>query len=264
MTKWSDRFYTYYAALAFVLTFALLFPAFLLCIWVPHWQKFGRKINQYWAKIYFSLILLPVKVELEAKLEKGKPYIFLANHFSYLDVAMMGLVPGDAIFVGKASIRKVPFFGYYFKNLHIAVDRNRVKSRAETMRRAGFALDRGSSMVLFPEGGIYTQDPPHLVPFKNGAFRLALEKQIPIIPVTLSYNHVILADQKELILKRIPAKMVLHQALNPSDYPTDEALKQRCFEVIQQQLLHDNPISCPERITEYGSRTTSSFRTHEI
>lgn len=241
MTTWSNRIYTYYVVVVFILTFAILFPLFLCCIWNPSWNKYGRKINQYWAKGFFSLIFLPVKVEVEGTLEKDKPYIFLANHFSYLDVAMMGFVPGDAVFIGKASIRKVPFFGYYFKNLHIAVDRSRVKSRAETMRRAGLALDRGSSMVLFPEGGIYTQNPPHLVPFKNGAFRLAMEKQISIIPVTLSYNHVILADQKELIIKRMPAKMVLHQAINPADFTSDETLKQCCFEVIQEQLLKDNP-----------------------
>jgi 1-acyl-sn-glycerol-3-phosphate acyltransferase len=241
MTTWSNRIYTYYVVVVFILTFAILFTLLLCCIWNPSWNKYGRKINQYWAKGFFSLIFLPVKVEVEGTLEKDKPYIFLANHFSYLDVAMMGFVPGDAVFIGKASIRKVPFFGYYFKNLHIAVDRSRVKSRAETMRRAGLALDRGSSMVLFPEGGIYTQNPPHLVPFKNGAFRLAMEKQISIIPVTLSYNHVILADQKELIIKRMPAKMVLHQAINPADFTSDEALKQCCFEVIQEQLLKDNP-----------------------
>jgi 1-acyl-sn-glycerol-3-phosphate acyltransferase len=263
MRKWSNRFYTYYAAVAFTLTFAVLFPVFLICIWVPRWNKYGRKINQYWAKTLFSIIFLPVKVEIETKLEKGKPYIFLANHFSYLDVAMMGFVPGDAVFVGKASIRKVPFFGYYFKNLHIAVDRSRLKSRAETMRRAGLALDRGSSMVLFPEGGIYTQDPPNLVPFKNGAFRLALEKQIPIIPVTLSYNHLILADQKDLILKRIPAKMVLHQELNPIDYPTEEALKQRCFEIIQEQLLQDNPITRPKQISNPIDSSSPNIQLNE-
>ena len=241
MTTWSNRIYTYYVIVAFILSFAILFPLFLCCIWNPSWNKYGRKINQFWAKGFFSLIFLPVKVEVEGTLEKGKSYIFLANHFSYLDVAMMGFIPGDAVFIGKASIRKVPFFGYYFKNLHIAVDRSRVKSRAETMRRAGLALDQGSSIVLFPEGGIYTQNPPHLVPFKNGAFRLAMEKQISIIPVTLSYNHVILADQKELIIKRMPAKMVLHQAINPADFTSDEALKQCCFEVIQEQLLKDNP-----------------------
>lgn len=261
MKKWSDRFYTYYAALAFILTFTMLFPAFLLCIWVSQWNKFGRKINQYWAKIYFSLIFLPVKVEIQEDLEKGKPYIFLANHFSYLDVAMMGFIPGDAVFVGKASIRKVPFFGYYFKNLHIAVDRSRVKSRAETMRRAGLALDQGSSIVLFPEGGIYTQNPPYLVPFKNGAFRLALEKQIPIIPVTLSYNHLILADQKELILKRAPGKMVLHRALNPLKFDSEESLRQRCFEVIQEQLLGDNPRNPSEQLSNFNS--SFSFPSYE-
>ncbi|MDA0314659.1 MAG: lysophospholipid acyltransferase family protein [Bacteroidetes bacterium] len=241
MTKWSNRIYTYYVAVVFVLTFAILFLVFVCCIWIPSWNKHGRKINQFWAKGLFSLIFLPVKVETEGEFEKEKPCIFLANHFSYLDVPMMGFIPGDTVFIGKASIRKVPFFGYYFKNLHIAVDRDRVKSRAETMRRVGIALDRGSSIVLFPEGGIYTQDPPFMVPFKNGAFRLAIEKQIPVIPVTLSYNHVILANQKELILKRMPAKIVLHQALHPADYSTDEALKLRCFEVIQGQLLKDNP-----------------------
>ena len=80
-----------------------------------------------------------------------------------------------------------------------------------------------------------------MVPFKNGAFRLALDKQIPVIPVTLSYNHLILADQKELILKRRTAKVVFHKELYPTDFDSDEALKHHCFGVIQAQLLADNP-----------------------
>ncbi len=183
---------------------------------------------------------MPVHREIRGKIEKGKPYLFLANHFSYLDVAMMGFIPGDAQFVGKASIRKVPLFGYYFKNLHIAVDRSRMKSRAETMRRAGLALEQNSSIVLFPEGGIYTQNPPQMVPFKNGAFRLALEKQIPIIPVTLSYNHLILPEDGKLLLNLGRAKMVLHEAIVPSEQDNEESLKKACFEVIQKQLDLDN------------------------
>lgn len=241
MTKWIDRGYTYYAGITFVLTFLVIFPFFVCCIWVPGWKKWGRKINQGWAKTYFKLIGMPVQVEIQATIDKDKPYIFLANHFSYLDIPMMGLVPGDVFFVGKASIRKVPFFGYYFKHLHIAVDRDKAKSRAETIRRAAEALDQGSGLVLFPEGGIYTQNPPLMVPFKNGAFRLAVDKQIPVIPVTLSYNHLILADQKELLLKRRNAKVVFHEALHPRDFDSDEAFKQQCYKVIQAQLLVDNP-----------------------
>lgn len=235
------RIYSAYAAVAFLLTFLVIFPLFLICIWVPGWKKYGRKINQYWAKIYFSLIFIPVKIEIQGKIEQGKSYIFMANHFSYLDVAMMGFIPGDVLFIGKASIRKAPLFGYYFKNLHIAVDRDRLKSRAETMRRASEALDQGSGLVLFPEGGIYTKDPPKMVAFKNGAFRLSMEKQIPVIPVTLSYNHLILPEDGKLLLRRVPAKMVLHHALYPEDFETYEKLKEACFLTIQNQLDRDNP-----------------------
>ena len=243
MSKLLPRIHSVYAAVVFVLTFLLIFPIFLICIWVPGWKKYGRKINRYWARIYFNIIFLPVKIERKGKIEKGKSYIFLANHFSYLDVAMMGFIPGDVLFVGKASIRKAPLFGYYFKKLHIAVDRERVKSRAETMKRAGEALDRGSGIVLFPEGGIYTQHPPQMVHFKNGAFRLAIEKQIPVIPVTLSFNHLILPDDGQLLLHKRPAKMVLHEPLFPRDFDSEESLKQQCFEVIQKQLYLDNGLN---------------------
>lgn len=240
MNNLVPKLHSGYAAVMFLLTFLVIFPFILTCIWVPGWKKYGRKINQYWAKIYFALIFLPVKIEIQGKFEKGKPHIFLANHFSYLDVAMMGFVPGDVLFVGKASIRKAPLFGYYFKSLHIAVDRDRLKSRAETMRRAGEALDKGSGIVLFPEGGIYTKHPPKMIPFKNGAFRLAIEKQIPIIPVTLSFNHLILPDDSRLLLHRRAAKMVLNEALDPKDFESEEELKAACFAIIQNQLDLDN------------------------
>ncbi|WP_111671131.1 lysophospholipid acyltransferase family protein [Algoriphagus litoralis] len=235
-----SRLHSVYAAVTFLFTFLLIFPFILICIWVPGWKKFGRKINRYWAKAYFTLIFIPVEIEIRGRFDKSKPHIFLANHFSYLDVAMMGFVPGDVLFVGKASIRKAPLFGYYFKSLHIAVDRDRLKSRAETMRRAAEALDQGSGIVLFPEGGIYTKEPPQMVPFKNGAFRLAMEKQIPIIPVTLAFNHLILPDDSRLLLHRRRAKMVLHEGLNPNNFESDEALKAACFEIIQNQLNLDN------------------------
>ena len=108
------------------------------------------------------------------------------------------------------------------------------------MRRAGLALDRGSGIVLFPEGGIYTKHPPKMVHFKSGAFRLAVEKNIPIIPVTLSYNHLILPDDGKLLLHRRPAKMVLHEPLHPGDFENVEALMDQCHQVIQSQLNLDN------------------------
>lgn len=240
MTKAFRYFYTLYAGILFVISFLVVFPFLLLCIWIPDWKKFGRKINRYWARAYFSIIFLPVEIQNKSNLVKGKPYIFLANHFSYLDIPMMGFVPGDVLFVGKASIRKAPLFGYYFKSLHIAVDRERLKSRAETLKKASDALDSGSGIIIFPEGGIYTKNPPKMVSFKNGAFRLAINKQIPIIPVTLSYNHLILPDDGKLLLRRRKAKMVLHEPIFAKKGDTEESIKALCFQVIQNQLDKDN------------------------
>jgi 1-acyl-sn-glycerol-3-phosphate acyltransferase len=232
--------YTGYAGIIFALTFLLIFPFLLFCIWIPGLKKFGRKVNRYWARIYFALIFLPVDIRQESKLEKGKSYIFLANHFSYLDIPMMGFIPGDVLFVGKASIRKAPLFGYYFRSLHIAVDRERLRSRVETLRRASEALDQGSGIIIFPEGGIFSTSAPQMIPFKNGAFRLAMEKQIPIIPVTLSFNHLILPDDGKLLLHWRHAKMHIHHPIEPSSGESEESLKEKCFQVIQNQLNQDN------------------------
>lgn len=240
MRNFFARLYSIYAAVVFTVSFLLIFPFILICIWIPGLKKYGRKINRHWARAYFTCIFLPVKIERNAKVEKGKSYIYLANHFSYLDIAMMGFIPGDVLFVGKASIRKAPLFGYYFNNLHIAVDRDRLKSRAETMKRTDEALGSGSSIILFPEGGIFTKNPPDMIAFKNGAFRMSKEKQIPIIPVTLSYNHLILPDDGKLLLHWRSPKMVLHEPLFPENFETENALKEKCFEVIQSQLLLDN------------------------
>ncbi|MCE7053810.1 1-acyl-sn-glycerol-3-phosphate acyltransferase [Algoriphagus sp. AGSA1] len=243
MRNLAARLYSIYAAVIFAISFLLIFPFILICIWVPGWKKYGRKINRYWARGFFTCIFLPVKIEKSDELDPGKPYIYLANHFSYLDIPMMGFISGDVLFVGKASIRKAPLFGYYFKNLHIAVDRERLKSRAETMKRTDEALESGSSIIIFPEGGIFTQNPPEMIPFKNGAFRMAKEKQIPIIPVTLSYNHLILPDDGKLLLRWRRAKMVLHQPLFPENFKSEKVLKEKCYRVIQDQLLLDNPPS---------------------
>lgn len=237
------RLYTIYAGLMFLITFLLLFPVFLVCIWVPQWEAYGRKVNQFWAKAYFMLIFLPIKIEGKEHIKKGQAYVFAVNHFSYLDIAMSGFLPGDVVYIGKSSIRKVPLFGYYFSRLHIAVNRSSLKSRGEVLIRAKKQISKGSSIVIYPEGGIITPSPPVMSKFKDGAFNLAIDKQIPLIPVTLSYNHLILPDDGRLLLDFKSGKIVIHppiptEGMNSKQVPE---LKQKCYDIIQGQLLKDNP-----------------------
>ena len=243
------RIYSIYAFLIFGLTFLLFLPLFLVCIWIPGWEKYGRKVNQFWANLLFLLILKPIKVEGKENIKPGQPYIFAANHFSYLDIAMMGFIPGDVVYIGKSSIRKVPLFGYYFKKLHIAVNRSSIKSRGEVLVRSKNAISKGSSIVIFPEGGITTGMPPHLNKFKDGAFSLAIDKQIPLIPVTLSFNHLILPDDGRLLLNFKKGKIVIHPpiqtlGLNAKDIPT---IRNKCYNTIQDQLWEDNDLLASEK-----------------
>lgn len=236
------RIYTIYAGLLFVVSFLAMFPLLLVCIWVPGWERYGRQINQFWATAYFFLIFMPIRIEGKNHIRKGQAYVFAANHFSYIDIPMMGFIPGDVVFVGKSSIMKVPLFGYYFKKLHIAVNRSSVKSRGEVLIRAKRAIDKGSSIVIFPEGGITTGKPPHMNRFKDGAFTLAIDKQIPLIPVTLSFNHLILPDDGRLLLNFKAGKIVIHEPLETKgkthkDLPE---LREKCYEIIQNQIWADN------------------------
>jgi 1-acyl-sn-glycerol-3-phosphate acyltransferase len=220
----------------------MLFPLFMISAWVPGWQKYGRKVNRFWARAYFILIFKPIEIEGKEHIKKGQAYIFAANHFSYLDIPFMGFIPGDVIFIGKSSIRKIPLFGYYFNKLHIALDRSSIKSRGEVLIRAKKAISNGSSIVIFPEGGITTGKPPHMNRFKDGAFNLAIDKQIPLIPVTISFNHLILPDDGKYLLGFRKGKIVIHPPLettgmNSKDLPL---LRDKCCHIIQEQLLKDN------------------------
>jgi 1-acyl-sn-glycerol-3-phosphate acyltransferase len=238
------RIYTVYAILIFILTFLLLFPLFLICIWIPGWEKYGRKVNQFWASLFFLLIFMQVEVEGKEHIKNGQSYVFAANHFSYLDIAMMGFIPGDVVYIGKSSIRKIPLFGYYFKKLHIAVNRSSIKSRGEVLVRAKNAIEKGSSIVIFPEGGITTGMPPHMNKFKDGAFTLALDKQIPLIPVTLSFNHLILPDDGRLLLNFKRGKIVIHPPISTGGltHKDLQVIKNKCYNTIQDQLWKDNDL----------------------
>lgn len=117
-----------------------------------------------------------------------------------------------------------------------------MKSRGDAVLRARECLDEGASIVFFPEGGISSEKPPEMARFKDGAFKLALNKQIPIIPVTLSYNHLILPDDGKFLLRYKTVKVVIHEqipveGLGPKGVTE---LKEKCFNTIQEQLFKDN------------------------
>lgn len=235
--------HTLYGFILFSVVFLLLFPLFLIPIFFPKQFHLVGVLNRWWAYILFPLTFLPYKVECRSKLDPKKQYIFCPNHFSYLDIAAMGLNPINTIFVGKNDMEKIPLFGYMYRKLHITVDRSKLKSRRDTLIASMKAVDEGKSLVIFPEGGIISRHPPRLAPFKDGAFRTAIEKQIALVPVTIPFNWIILPDQVPLCLHWGIIHVIFHEPIDTKEYTLDriEELKTRAYNVIERELKnHEN------------------------
>jgi len=239
------RIYTGYGVIIFFLLFIIFFVLLLIPIIFRKQYKLVGIFNRWWAKSLFTLIAVPFRVQYNATLDPKKQYIFCPNHFSYLDIAVMGLNKHNTIFVGKNDMENIPVFGFMYRNLHITVDRTKLKSRYSTMIKTLEALDEGKSLVLFPEGGIVTEKDPVMGPFKDGAFRASIDKQIPIVPVTIPFNWIILPPDKFLLTWR-PLKVIFHEPIDPSGYSIEDVglLRAKVRGIIEteleQNLEHEN------------------------
>lgn len=223
--------YSTYGLVIFALVFLVLLPFFLLAIFIPPLEKMAATLNHIWARTFFFLLFLNrTQVTYETPLDKNQRYVFCANHFSFLDIPSMGLIPHNFKFIGKMSLKKVPLWGYMYSKLHILVDRKSLKSRHNSWLEVQAAIQRGFSMVFFPEGGILAKTPPQMVAFKEGAFRIAVNEQIPIVPVTIPYNHILLPDEKLLIMHPGKVLIKVHQPIMPTGHD-DSAVKNLKLEV---------------------------------
>jgi len=227
----------------FITVFLILFPFFVLFIQNKKWHAKGHFLNKLWAYTVFGACFLKTNIEFRFKPIKGQPYVYCPNHTSYLDIpTLCYALPGYFMFVGKASLTKVPLFGYMFKKLYIPVNRHSLKDRYKTMIKALEAVDKGRSLAIFPEGTIPKDNHPTMISFKEGPFRIAVEKQIPIVPVTISYNWIILPDNGKFIPNRRVMKTVIHEPIETKGLTIDDIqyLKQQTFETIDAQLKADN------------------------
>lgn len=167
-----------------------LFPIlFVLVISDKTYPQFYR-VARFWGKIILYGMGFYYKIDFEEPLEKGKSYMFVANHTSMTDVMLMLAVVKDNpfVFVGKKELVKIPIFGFFYKRVCILVDRKSSKSRYKVFELAQERLRQGLSICIFPEGGVPDDESIVLDTFKDGAFRLAIEHEIAVIPITFADN----------------------------------------------------------------------------
>lgn len=129
-----------------------------------------------------------------------------------------------------------------YRKLHITVNRKSLKSKYETIERSKEAIEAGKSLVIFPEGGIVTKSPPSIGKFKDGPFRIAIEKQIPVIPVTIPYNWIILPDDGKMMVTRRTSKLIFHEPIATKGMTIHDmdTLKEKVYHIIDNELKKYN------------------------
>lgn len=145
-------------------------------------QFFWLARNLWAAPILYGMGCFP-RIRYDARLKKGQSYMLVANHTSMLDIMLMLRVSRTPfVFVGKKELVRIPIFGFFYKRVSILVDRSDARSRSAVYRRADSRLKDGLGICIFPEGGV-PDESVVLDSFKEGAFRMAINHGIPIVPM---------------------------------------------------------------------------------
>jgi len=166
----------------------ILFPFLIVSILKESWYPYFFKLARIWARFILMGMGFNLKIENQQTPEKNKSYMFIANHTSMADIMLMLVsVKNPFVFVGKKELAKIPLFGFFYKRTCILVDRSSPKSRQAVFLMAQKRLKSGLSICIFPEGGV-PEEHILLDEFKDGAFRLAINHQIPIVPLTFKDN----------------------------------------------------------------------------
>ena len=219
----------------------VLFPFILATILSEKTYPLFFKIARLWSKIILIGMGFNYSIEGDEVFEDGKSYMLVANHTSMTDIMLMLIAVKNHpfVFVGKKELAKIPIFGFIYKRVCILVDRSSSKSRYAVFERAQKRIHQGLSICIFPEGGVPEE---HIVldEFKDGAFRIAIEHGLPIVPMVFFDNK---KRFSYTFFSGTPGKMraKIYPIIETKGKTLEDknALKQQVREIILQPLLED-------------------------
>lgn len=226
----------------FIITALIFFPFLTFTTTKKRFHKVAFRGFAFWSILFRVLVLWPPKVKRKGKIPKG-PFIIVANHASYADIFLSPSVLGrfPHVFLGKSEILSYPIIKYYFINYNISVFRGDKTKTNKTMELARKKLEEGWSIVVFPEGGIPDHQRPIMLPFKDGAFRLAKETNTAILPVTFVNHYQLFSDPNNWFGSCRPgfAKEVFHSVITADEVQQKsvEELNKKCFDLINSELI---------------------------
>jgi 1-acyl-sn-glycerol-3-phosphate acyltransferase len=197
------------------------------------------KVCRIWANIWYLFIGIKHKEIFESHHNFGRPHIFVANHNSYMDIPPIVMLKHQPIRpLGKFESSKIPIFGWLYKAAVIMVDRSSPDKRAQSLRNLKAALHKRISIFIFPEGTFSMTSEQPLKPFYNGAFKLAIEMQIPIQPLLMIDAVDRMHFNSVFSLTPGVNRVVYLKTIDVSKYTLNdiEELKEKVYQLIDEGL----------------------------
>lgn len=233
-----------YVLYAFVTFVALMLPVFIWSLlMLPLGRIKGGNLVYYgcvvWADIWFALVFIFHKNVFIEKIKKGQSYIFVSNHISYLDSAIIPKTFRKPVRpLGKVEMSKVPIFGFIYKNVIVTVDRSSAGNRAKSVKVLKSILKKGISVLVFAEGTFNVTHKP-LKEFYDGAFRIAIETQTPIKPVLLLNSYDRMHYKSIFALNPGKSRAIFLPAVSVEGMTLDDTLtlKEEVYKMMEQELL---------------------------
>jgi len=237
--------YCIYAFVLFVTIMLILFPFVLIASFLGRIRGGNAifRLCMLWADLWFPLIFVFPKRLFETPHDKTRPYIFVANHISLLDAAILPKAFRQPIRpLGKVELSRVPVFGFIYKKAIVTVDRSNAANRAQSIRILESIISKGISVVFFPEG-TYNQTSQPLKEFYNGAFRVAIETQTAIKPVLFLDSYSRLHYQNVFSFNPGKCRIVFLDEISVAGLTMHDtkSLKEKTFKIMESKLLEYNP-----------------------
>lgn len=225
----------------FALSLIVLYPLFFLLLSVLKDYPKGFALTKFWAYWLFLVPGVWISVKRIGKRNQlDRPCVYCSNHTSFLDIMYSYIIiPNYFVSMPKKELEKVPLFNLLIRKLNIPVDRKSKVDSYKSFTIASNYLKQGVSIFLFPEGTI-SKSAPKLRPFKNGAFKLAIEHQVPIVPITFKNNWELLQTGNIFSANGRPgiARAVLHTPIETTGMTLDDVaeLSEKVRQVIEKGL----------------------------
>lgn len=233
---WRIWFYILFTGLIFLFS-----PVLLIVTAREKWYPVFFKLARFWANVVLIGMGFRVKKQVSQEIKKDENYMFIANHTSIIDVMLMlSVAKRPFVFVGKQELAKIPVFGFFYKRTCILVDRNNTKSKQKVFQAAQEKIDSGLSICIFPEGLVPDDESIVLNEFKKGAFRLAIEHNLPIVPMSFydckkRFSYTFFSGKPGVL------RVKMHPFIETSalDLKATSLLQNQCHNLIYEDLIYD-------------------------